>query len=308
MTLTNIRLFIEAARLENFTKAASNQFVSQPALSKHIAQIEQELGVTLFERAGRTVKLTPAGKYLYEQLSEVMQLADHAFGHAKALARGAAESLSIGILQGQDISGRLLNALNTLPQRYPRLDVRFERNSFSNLRSGLESGHYDMILTLMFELDSLPPVKYERLLQQHGAIAISRANPLASKPDLCLADLKDEDFITISAEESPNGYELLCRDCERSGFTPRIVRYLTSLESLLLGIEVGIGVAILDRNTRLENHPGVRIQPIESNYDTSLIAAYLSQNPKCATAQIARELRPDAADTAVETAAPAAVI
>lgn len=305
MTLTNIRFFVEAARCENITQAAANLYVSQPALSKHIALMEQEVGVPLFFRANRSVRLTPAGQYLYEQLRDLPLLCDHAFERARAIGKGAAGTFSIGILEGQDLQGAVLDRLNVFSRKYPNLDVRLERNSFSNLRSGLENGHYDLILTLVFELSGIPGAAYEVVIRQNGAIAMSRSNPLAGKEDLTIADLKDENFITIGEQESAGGYTLLCNDCVRfGGFEPKIVRHLSSLESLLLGIEAGMGVAILDRNTRLENHPGVRMVSLPGSYDASLVAVYLPRNGNSLTAEIAKEM---SCDRSAAAAPPAGV-
>ena len=69
MTLSNIRYFVEVARCESITEAADNLYISQPGLSKQIALVENEIGVTLFYRTHRTVKLTPAGRYLYNVIT-----------------------------------------------------------------------------------------------------------------------------------------------------------------------------------------------------------------------------------------------
>lgn len=277
MTLSNISSFVEAASCENFTEAARNLYVSQPNLSKQIAQIEKEVGVPLFERRKRGVVLTAAGHFLYEQLKDIPALINQAFEQALAIGRSGIGRLLMGILEGQVISSDILSRLQAFGSKYPQLDVDLERNSFSNLRTGLMNGHYDMIITMSFEEKMLPGALMSTILPQRGAFAINRRNPKCEQPELQLADLRDENFLTISVEESPMGYELMVRQCEQAGFTPRIVRTFNSLESLLLGVETGLGIAMLDRNTRLENNREVRIVPVADS-EFSHVSAFRLPN------------------------------
>lgn len=160
----------------------------------------------------------------------------------------------------------------------PQPGIRLERNGFSNLRNGLLSSHYDLIITLLFEVDSIRGAQHAELLSQHGVIAISRHNPKASLSRLSLEMLADENFVSISPEESPAGYTLLIEECNRAGFTPRIVRCLSSLESLLLCVEAGIGVATLDPNTRLDRSKEVRTIPIPDSSPAHVCAVWLKTN------------------------------
>ena len=83
MTLTKLQFFVEAAKRENFTEAAEALFVSQPALSKQVALLEREVGTKLFERLGRGVRLTAAGRHLYRRLKDVPALVAQAVEEAQ---------------------------------------------------------------------------------------------------------------------------------------------------------------------------------------------------------------------------------
>ncbi len=291
MTLTNIRFFVEAAKCENFTQAARQLYVSQPALSKQIAQLEQEVGVLLFERVNRSVRLTNAGRYLYEQFRDLPATTDHALEYTRAIGRGVIGDLSIGILEGQEINDPILMRLHEFGLKAPTLDIRLERNGFSNLRNGLLNNHYDLIITLLFEAKSIPGVQYIELLQQYGVIAISRHNPKAMINELSLSMLAEENFIAISPDESPNGYAMLLEQCKNAGFTPHIVRLLNSLESLLLCVEAGMGITTLDQNTRLEHNTEVRSIPIPNSAPSSVCAVWLETNRNQTVRQLVTELQ-----------------
>ena len=281
MNLTRIQYFIEVAKLENFSKAAQALYVSQPNLSKQVGLMEQELGFDLFRRVGKNVQLTRAGQYLYEQLKDLPEYTARAIAHAEALSRGEEGKLSIGVLEGQDVNFSLSGGIAQMQERCPGVAIEMERNSFRNLRLGLDRGTYDVLFTLEFELRGKEEWDSLVLFRQPGAIAISRSHPLAGKEKLTIDDFREEPFVAISREDSPGGYDLLLEQCARSGFTPHIVRETSTLERLLLCVEMGVGVALLDRNTRLERNDAVRLITVPDSAAAGLVAVWRrhNQNP-----------------------------
>jgi len=255
MNTTKLRYFVEVARRGSFSEAARHLFTAQPNLSKQIAQMEQELGFALFTRSRRSVKLTPAGAFLFEKLKDLPDQLDEIFDQARSLARKGEGTLSIGVLEGQDVNQVLSSRLSKVSSIYPQLQITLERNSYQNLRSGLISGHYDLIITLSFDVEDETEFQSFSLYQKAPAIAMYKTHPLAQKKALTLSDLKEENFVVISRQESPGGYQRLIDSCAAEGFMPKIVREPRSLESLLLCVEMGMGIALLDQNTRLELSP-----------------------------------------------------
>lgn len=255
MNTVKLRYFIEVARRGSFSEAARRLYTAQPNLSKQIAQMEQELGFALFVRTRRSVKLTPAGEFLYEKLKDLPDQLDEVFEQARALARRGEGAISIGVLEGQDVNQVLSRRLSAVSAIYPQMQISLERNSYQNLRSGLSSGHYDLIITLDFDVEDEPELQTRVLYKKAPAIVMQKTHPLAQKQALTLDDLKDENFVVISRQESPGGYQRLMDSCAAMGFTPKIVREPRSLESLLLCVEMGMGIAMLDQNTRLELSP-----------------------------------------------------
>ena len=290
MTLTNIRYFIEAARCENFTEAANNLYVSQPCLSKQIALLEKEIGVQLFFRCHRSVRLTPAGRFLYQQLKDIPTLAEKSFQRARIISKETVNDVSVGILEGQEFASVIMQRLHRFSKNHSGIDIRLERSTFSKLRYGLENGHYDMIITLSFDVENIKGVCQEPILTEKAVIAISCGNPKSQINDLTLNMLADEDFVSISPEESPNGYARSTRLCYAYGFKPRIVRQFSSLENLLLSIEAGIGVGILDRNTRLLNSNAVRILPIPDSDSSNVSAVWMETNENPIVEQLVEDL------------------
>lgn len=297
MTLTRIRCFVEAARYENFTEAAQRLYISQPSLSKQIYLMEEELGVQLFYRIKRNVYLTPEGRYLYEELKPIPDVLGRAFETVSSMARRGAGSIMVGVLEGQEINSTILGRIKRFSEAYPQIDVQMERNGFRNLRAGVQNGHYDLIMTMSFEEENIPGIESRIIIPQRGAFAINRLNPKCEIPNLTLEMLADESFLSISAEESPKGHELLVKICRQRGFEPKIVRTLNSLESLILGVEAGLGIAMLDRNTRLEKNTEVRIVPVLGSDYAHVCAMLLQGNENRMVRALADALgEPDAAN------------
>lgn len=278
MNLVRLEYFVEAARCGNFSLAAQNLYTSQPNLSKQISLMEQELGYPLFLRTKRAVKLTAAGQYLLEQLRDVPALLENAFEEARQISQIRAGALTIGVLEGQEFNTQLATRLSVISNLYPDLVIELERNSFRNLRSGLEKDHYDLIVTLDFDVENIPEFQRTLFLHQTAAIAIHSSHPLAGRQSLELSMLRDQDFVVISPEESPMGYERFLQQCAAAGFAPHVVRKPRSLESLLLCVEANLGCALLDPNTRLEHN--IRSIPIPgSTVDICVVCHKDAQTP-----------------------------
>lgn len=278
VNLMRIKYFVEVAKWGSFSKAAQMLYVSQPNLSRQIALMEQEVGFELFHRTGKTIQLTRAGEYLYGQLREIPDHTERAIAHAEAISRRDSDSLSIGVLEGQDVNTFLSERINSLREQNPSLMIEMERNNFRNLRQGLDRGAYDVLFTMEFELAGRSEWDSILLLQQPGAIIMSRSHPLAQRQDLSISDFRMEPFVAISREESPGGFNLLLRQCADSGFTPNIVRETATMESLFLCVEMGMGVALLDRNTRLERNTSLRFIDIPESRAAGLVAVWRKDN------------------------------
>lgn len=274
LNFTRLRYFIEVARCGSFSVAAKKLYTAQPNLSKQISLMEQEIGVQLFIRTRRSVQLTAAGEYLLNQVRDIPDRLDEIFDQARIIARHSEGTLTIGILEGQGISSILAGRLKRLSTLYPQFHIELERNSFSNLRSGLTRGKYDLIFTMAFDVDDNPDFFSHHFIRSDGAIAIHNTNPLSKKSSLTLRDLKDEAFVVISPEESSAGYNQFIEHCKAAGFTPNITYKALSLETLLLCVEMNMGAALLDTHIRLDDSSSVSVIPLENDY-TDICAACL---------------------------------
>lgn len=276
MDLTKLSYFVTAAECGNFSETARRLYTSQPNISKQISSLETELGVRLFSRDRHMVRLTQAGEYFYEQTRTLPALMTRVMETTRALGRGDSGKLRIGVLAGQRLNSDIIGRFNSFVRWYPELSFTMERAGFSELHEALLTFRYDLIITLSFDIQRDSELIVKRITgKQPPAIFVSRMSPLADR----LENLQDVPFVVISPKESYGGYEQLLRSCHSMGFEPNIVRLADSLDSLLFYVETGVGIAILDRNTRLELDQNIKVVPIDDRSEMpDLVAAYSPKN------------------------------
>jgi len=277
ISLLQIYYFLAVSNHLSFTEAAKSLYISQPSLSKQIAILERELGVKLFFRTKRTVRLTPAGSILKKELDGVIEQIESAIEKCTQPYSGEYGVLSVGCLFAMDTTAFLTQITDTFREKYPNIKLIFERHSFKALRERLLNGTLDVVFTLSFEIDDNMGILYDKLFKAYTCVAMSTSHPLVGRKDLKLSDLKDENFLMISREESPKGFDSCIRVCRKHGFTPNIVKQLPNVESLLLSVEAGLGIALFDTNVKL--HDGARVKLIEIDDDSiDIVMAWRKDN------------------------------
>jgi len=277
ITLLQIEYFIAVARHLNFTEAAKSLYVSQPSLSKQIAILEDEIGIQLFFRTKRDVRLTAAGMVLLKEMGGVIEQIENAIEKSKKPDLGENSTLTIGCLDAMDMRTFLPTIIKKFKEKYPNVNLILERHSFKVLREKLINKTLDVIFTLSFELDDSLGILSDVVHKGNGYIVIDKSNPLANRNDLTLSDIKDENFVIISRDESPKGFDSIISLCRKNGFTPKIVKQLPNIESLLLCVESGIGIALLDSNIRMHNSDNIKGFKIEDNF-IEVIMAWKKEN------------------------------
>lgn len=277
ITLLQIDYFLAVAKYLSFTEAAHRLFTSQPSLSRQIAQMEEKLGVALFLRTKRDVRLTPAGVVLFNEIGGVMSKIEIALKKSMELSMDEPVCLKIGFYATMDTSLYLNELIQQFRETHPQVDIIFEKHSFRNLKERLDSGELDIIFTLSFEVDRSEDVIWSTVIQQKGCILMSRKHPLSHSASLSFEDLKNETFVLLAREESPNAYDGIIAKCKKSGFVPKKVIQTPNVESLLLSVESGLGVAIIDQQIRIFSKENFRLFEIEDD-PLSVVMAWKKTN------------------------------
>jgi DNA-binding transcriptional LysR family regulator len=244
----DLRYFTAVAEELSFTRAAERLFISQPALSKQIRMLEKQLGVVLFERDRRTVRLTAAGEALLPHARAVLtawQAAEAAVEEAKTAERG---TLVVGMSTGP---GRgLLPALRTrLLSRHPEARLVLRQVNWADPTAGLADGSSDVAFVWL-PLPDDDRYRYAVVAREPRLVALPDGHPLAARaasdPEgkVDFADLLDEPFLALPPEAGALRDYWLALDA-RNGRPPRIAGVVASAEETYEAVAAGQGVALL---------------------------------------------------------------
>lgn len=127
------------------------------------------------------------------------------------------------------------------------------------LREKLINCSLDIAFTLSFEIEGYSGVISNNLYKGDSIIIMYKSNPIGKRERVLIEDLKEEPFLAISRNESPNGFDRVINSCRRGGFTPKIEKQLPNIESILESVEAGIGVTIFDSNFKFNNNEDIKL-------------------------------------------------
>ena len=257
--LRQLRYFLAVAEELNFTRAAERLHMAQPPLSAAIRQLEEQLGVELFERTTREVKLTAAGRLLAEQGPELLDQADRVFAAVREVERSPVGRISLGVAPPArfGIGPQLLAACASQApgvMLYPREDTT------GVLLRELRAGRLDLVLAFCAAPDDA--LERERLRDQPAVLHVGAGHPLAGRESVALSDLRDETLIVAGGPESPGYTTAVVELCRAAGFEPKTVP--DPYPDLgVQAIRDGLGVAVYTRTAFAPELDGSAFVPIE---------------------------------------------
>ncbi len=231
MELNNLRYFYEAAKCGHITKAAENLHIAQPALTKSIKALEDELNIKLFYKAGRGVKLSEYGEFLKEKIEPIIDELDVLPVAIKNFTDLNENTVSINVLAASTITTDIIIKFKKI---YPNV-------MFKMIRKENETNADIEILTNAKNYDSFVSVKKRALIEEKIHVAVPIESPLAKKEKIELIELKNSEFIALSGSRR---FRPLCDAyCEYAGFKPRVTFESDSLIAVKNLIAAGVGVA-----------------------------------------------------------------
>ena len=256
MTFNQIKYFVTVAECLSFTEAAKCLFITQPALSRQINAMEEELGTRLFIREKKRLKLTPGGSVLYNRLPKVLSDYAEAVEDAKHANSGYEGELRIGFLDIYDISELFDDVIREFREAYEQIAMSLERFALGELPARLAAGDLDLILTYGFSLYDKPDLVTVNVQKFDSCIMLNQNHPLALQETVALADLKDERFIQLGPKASEEGFRYITNLCARCGIHPDFL-LVEKME------ETGNGVAITSDRTIEGQNPHVVLRNID---------------------------------------------
>jgi DNA-binding transcriptional LysR family regulator len=250
--LYQLRCFVTVAEELHFGRAAKRLFMTQPPLSRQIQLLERSLGVELFDRSNRQVRLTLAGQHFLRDARHVLTYTDQAGASARRLARGETGQLVVGFtaVSGYSlIPGLLEHAARTLP------DVGVD------LLEMVSGAQMEALAASMIDIGfvrravSGAGLDYRLVCSEPLMVAMREQHPLAEQAEVAISDLDQQPFIMYSPDEGRYFYDCIVGLFAIAGVSPRYLHHLGQTHSVLGLVRAGLGVAIVPQAS-CELYPG----------------------------------------------------
>src|SRR6266487_3308065 len=244
MELRHLRYFVAVAEALNFTKASARLRVAQPALSRQMTDLEDEIGVDLMKRSPRGVTLTAEGKLFLDEVRELLKRADESVEKVRALARGEYGELHVGYAPTPTVE-ILPPALAAFQKAVPRVKVLLHDLSSDELIAGLQNGTLELAIMVPPAGDQTTGIQFELLRTYPLCVAITAAHPFARLKSVSLKKLAAEPLVGLRRKDYPEYNRILDRLFAPIRATPRIAVECDSASSLITEVEAGRGVALV---------------------------------------------------------------
>ena len=244
MELRHLRYFLAVAEAQNFTKAAVLLRVAQPALSRRVQDLEDEIGVDLLKRSPRGVVLTAEGKVFLENTRHLLKLADESVEQVRALARGEYGELHVGYAPTPTVE-ILPPALAAFQKAFPRVRVLLHDLSEQELIDGLRNGKLELALMPRDAGSQSVGLEFETLRSYPICVVVAPTHRFARLKTITLEMVATELMIGFNRKDFPEYYVGLDRLFGPLGIKPRVAVECDSSSSLITEIETGRGVAIV---------------------------------------------------------------
>lgn len=228
MDILQIKYFLTAAEYEHMTKAANSLHIAQPALSQSIKHLEEELGVSLFYRKNRSIRLNPCGKLLQSELIPILNKLDSLPEQLKEMDKQTSQTISLNILSGTAL---ITQSIISFKKLHPEVNFRLLQNA--------DETDADIYISCT-EPDFLPE-NCIQLLKEKILIAVPKSSRFADMKSIALKQIKDEGFISFSGSKP---FRVICDNyCKTEGIKPKIVFESDNQESIKNLVYSNLGVA-----------------------------------------------------------------
>jgi DNA-binding transcriptional LysR family regulator len=283
MDLRVLRYFLAVADEQSFSAAAKKLHMAQPPLSQQIKHLEEELGVQLFERQNRPVRLTPAGAFLASHGRSLIDKADELVEYVKRMGNGERGVLNVGFV-GSATFEILPKVLQEFRKRSPEVLLNLHEMSSVEQQRALNESRIDV--GFMRPLVPDDSFKLEKIYEEPLVVAVPTKSDLARLESVSLKELEKESFIWFP-RSSPFSYGgFILNLCRSVGFEPRIVQETSEMQTALSLIAGGIGLGLVPYSARNVRRGGVVFLPFRSPVLTTAITVAYKKAEQSPTLKI----------------------
>lgn len=261
MELRHLRYFIAVAEEENVTRAAERLHVSQPPLSRQIHDLEEELGVPLFDRTGKSLQLNAAGKVFLVEARAVLERAAQALQTVQALSDDHQQVIDVGYAPSLSVQ-ILPQILRDFEQTQPLVRVRLHDLSSGEMQQGLRDGSLQAAFLALPRQAQRGDLSYAKLQSHPVCVAMPAHHPLAKKRKITLTELFTHRLIGYNRQDYAEYHqwlETLSRPTQKKAM---LAEEYDSMTSLITAIESGRGIALVSKSLSCFSGPRLQYRPL----------------------------------------------
>ena len=292
MELRHLRYFVAVGEEQHFGRAAKRLNVAQPALSRQIHDLEEEIGFKLLDRLPRGVKLSAAGKPFLQDARRILHDIDESTARAARVAHGQSGTLRVGFAENASWHGVVPDSIRRFREQHPDVELQVEPASSLQQVEALRTGRLDAgFVNFMPQADS---DLAELAVAVHDVeLAVPKRHPLTKLKALRLRHLVDAPFIWFPRRASPALYDRLMDECHRGGLkSPRIIQEGFNEATILSLVSTGLGVGWVLGSARWRCPQTVSILPVaDLKVAVRLTLAWRRDNTSPLLARFVSEVR-----------------
>ncbi|HYF36024.1 MAG TPA: LysR family transcriptional regulator [Prosthecobacter sp.] len=273
MELRQLRSFIAAAEERNISRAAQRLNLTQPALSRQIKGLEEEMGVALLERGAHSFTLTAAGEMLLREGKGLIERADALVERLQGTTR--TQTLRVGYSPTLT-AGILAPAMEVFTQRHPKARVELSDSTSCEMVERLQKGELDVIVTVRPERE-MANVSWETVQLEKWCVVVPRQHALAAKNVLGPKDLDGQKLVVYNQKEYPEYWGAIAGWFKKQGINAKIASECDGVNSLISAVEAGLGVALVVERIACLLPERVILKPMKPQPPAACIAAGMQE-------------------------------
>lgn len=269
MELRHLRYLVAVAEELHFGRAAIRLHISQPPLSQQIRQLEEELGVQLFERTKRQVRLTDAGKRVVNEAHQVLGQIDHFSKVAAQAGEGEIGALSVGVPGG--VNPILVDTLRLVTKRYPAVRIELQYMTTGLQIESLREGRIQVgFLNLPVQE---PMLALETVRRELLWVVMPKGHPHARYKRVPPSALKDEPIVMFSRRVAPGLHDAIVGTFRNAGVSLNAVHETDNVIASLTLVSANLGIAFCTPSVR-RLWPDLAFRPLQSSVYVEQAVAY----------------------------------
>jgi DNA-binding transcriptional LysR family regulator len=270
MELRHLRYFLAVGEALNFRKAAAQLRLAQPALSRQVQDLEDEIGVDLFRRSPRGVTLTAEGKLFLNEAREVLKHADESVEKVRALARGEYGELHVGYAPVPTVE-IMPPALAAFQKAVPRVKLLLHDLPTDQLIAGLHNATLELAVMAQATGERTLGIEFEVLRTYPWCVALTAAHPFSRLKSVSLEKLATEPLIGLRRKDYSEYYRILEQIFAAISAKPRIAVKCDSISSLVVEVEAEHGIALVPTILKLMSGKRLIYRPLTGTTETQSV-------------------------------------